>query len=284
MKKSTWIYLILIAVCGIVFYGYQAVDSMANDKVSPKISINSEMLELSVNDSDEVLLTGISASDDKDGDITSNIIIEDMKFTGHNGKAKVTYAVFDKAGNAARSEREVTFTDYESPRFTLTSSLTFSQNSNFDVLNYVKVNDIFDGDISHRVRATALGSESVSSVGVHQVEFKVSSSMGDTVELVLPIEVYAQGAYNASLRLTDYIIYLDKDSEFDKNDYLKEFIIGSEKIDISAYLPSGFSIRTSGSVDTSVPGVYSVSYYATYNNTGNIGYTGFSKLIVVVEE
>ena len=284
MKKSTWIYLILIAVCGVVFYGYQAVDNLISDRVSPKISVSGDIPTLSINDGEEMLLAGISAEDDKDGDITSNIIVENMQFMDNKGRAKVTYAVFDKAGNAARCEREVMYTDYESPKFTLSSALVFSQNSNFDILSYVKVNDVFDGDISHRVRATTLGSESISSVGVHQVEFKVSNSLSDTSEIVLPVEVYAQGAYNASLHLKNYIVYIEKDSDFDKNDYLKEFIIGSEKTDISSYLPSGFSLRTTGAVDTSVPGVYSVSYYVTYKSAGDISYSGFSKLIVVVEE
>ena len=96
--------------------------------------------------------------------------------------------------------------------------------------------------------------------------------------------MYAQGSYNASLHLTNYIVYLEKGSNFDKNDYLKDFVIGSEKSDVSSYLPSGFSLRTSGTVNTNEPGVYSVSYYLSYKYSANVTYTGFSKLIVVVEE
>ena len=50
------------------------------------------------------------------------------------------------------------------------------------------------------------------------------------------------------------------------------------------------SLKTTGTVDTQKPGVYSVGYTVTYTqpDSGNSGesrsYSGYSKLIVVVEE
>ncbi|MBP3324714.1 MAG: hypothetical protein J6M16_11060 [Clostridia bacterium] len=289
MKKKHIIYLILIAACVLVFFAYRGYENMASDNRAPKITVPEGIKELTVNSSETELLADLTATDDKDGDVTSSLVVESVQLTGEKGKAKVSIAAFDKSGNVSKVIREVVYTDYESPKFTLTSSLTFSQNSGTDVLNIIKVNDIFDGDISHRIRATTLDEESITSPGVHNVEFRVTNSLGDTAELVLPVEVYSQGTYNASLSLSDYIIYLKKGDAFNKTDYLGSFTIGNEKTNLGANLPSGFYLRTEGEVNTDEAGVYSLSYYVTYQSQGTgygagQSYKGFSKLIVVVEE
>lgn len=289
MKKKHIIYLILIAACVLVFFAYRGYENMASDNRAPKITVPEGIAELSVNSGKAELLAGVKAADDKDGDVSSSLVVESILLTGEKGEAKVSIAAFDKSGNVSKAIREVIYTDYESPKFTLNSSLTFPQNSGVDVLGVIKVNDIFDGDISHRIRATTLDEESITSPGVHNVEFKVTNSLGDTSELVLPVEIYSQGTYNASLSLKDYIIYLKKGDSFNRTDYLGSFTVGSEKTNLSANLPSGFYLRTEGEVNTDEAGVYSLSYYVTYQSQGTgygagQSYKAFSKLIVVVEE
>lgn len=289
MKKKHLICLVLIGVCLIIFYAYRGYESSIVDNKAPKISVSESISEISIKDPEEVLLTGVKATDNVDGDVSHSLIVEKVQFVGTKGKAKVTIAAFDKNGNVAKTEREVQYVDYDGLRFSLNSSLTFSQNSNFDIYGIVKVVDVFDGDISHRIRATTLEEVSITAVGLHNVEFKVTNSLGDTAEIVLPIEVYPQGTYEASLSLKNYLVYLPKDANFNRNDYLKSFTLNGETTDLSGYLPSGFYLRTNGEVDTSTPGIYSVSYYVTQQvGSDNYGigqaYQGYAKLIVVVEE
>lgn len=283
MKNRKWLHLVLILLCLMAFLGYRALDRLNTDTTAPVISIGTEALQLSVQDPETQLLQGVSARDETDGDVSASLVVESVQLEAADGLVSVRYAAFDKAGNVAKSERQVQYTDYESPRFSLSEPLVFAQNSSFDVFRIVEVQDVLDGDITHRLRATSLDETSITTVGVHDVEFRVTNSLGETVKLVLPVEVYASGAYQANLLLTDYLIYLPTGTFFDEESYLETFTAGAEKTSLLGGLPSGFSLKTTGNVDTSTPGVYSVAYTVTYNKGSGTTCTGYSKLIVVVE-
>ena len=50
--------------------------------------------------------------------------------------------------------------------------------------------------------------------------------------------------------------------------------------------PRELDLKISGTVDTNTPGVYTVQYLVTYKENGAITdrtYTGYSKLVVIVE-
>ena len=81
-------------------------------------------------------------------------------------------------------------------------------------MNMISAVDVLDGDIQHRIRATTLTEESISSVGTHRLYFRVTNSNGDTSELTVPLEVLDTGRYEAKLTLTDYLIYLPVGSDF----------------------------------------------------------------------
>lgn len=290
MKKRTWLFLVLIALCLAVFYGYRAVDRLNTDTKAPQISISSGTLQLSVQDSQSALLQGVTAKDETDGDVTASLVVESVRLTDPDGTVSVGYAAFDSAGNVAKASREVQYTDYESPRFTLSAPVAFSQSSGVDVLSIIHVTDMLDGDITHRIRATSLSEEAVTAVGTHEVQFRVTNSLGETAELVLPVEVYPAGNYQASLSLTDYLVYLPAGTAFNPKDYLNSFTVSGEVTSLRSGMPRNFTLQTVGTVDTQTPGVYSVGYTVTYtvvsetNPENNRVYSGYSKLIVVVEE
>ncbi|MBO4939123.1 MAG: hypothetical protein J6C98_09030 [Oscillospiraceae bacterium] len=289
MKKRKWLHLALIVVCLMLFAGYRAMGTLAADKTAPEISMDGQLLQVSVQDPRTALLQGVTAKDKNDGDVTSSLVVERVALKNSDGTANVTYAAFDKAGNVTKAQREVKYTDYESPRFTLTAPLAFPQNTGFDVLSIVHAQDVVDGDVTHRVRASSLDDTVITALGVHSIEFRVTNSLGETVELVLPLEVYLAGSFQAGLALSDYLVYLPVGSSFNAQSYLKTFTLGTESVALNNGLPANYALRTSGEVNTSTPGVYSVDYRVTYtrvNQTNpdlNQTYTGYSKLIVVVE-
>lgn len=282
MKNRRWLYLALIAVCLAAFYGYRAVARLSTDTKAPEINVGTETLQVSVQDSRAVLLQGVTATDNSDGDVTSSLVVESVRLVDSNGTVSVSYAAFDKAGNVAKAERQVQYTDYESPRFSLSVPLVFAQNSSFDVLSVIEAEDMVDGSITHRIRATSLDSNSIITLGTHDVEFRVTNSQGDTAELVLPVEVYSSGSYQAQLSLTSYLIYLNVGDSFRAEDYLGEYTLGREVTSLRGGVPSGFILRTTGEVDTQTPGVYTVAYKVSTSQAEQL-YTGYSKLIVVVE-
>ena len=289
MKRQNWSAILLILASIAVFCGYEALSYLRTDTQAPKIQLEGQIPEVSVQDPRSALLQGVTATDDVDGDVTDSLVVERVNLLGSDGHLMVHYAAFDNAGNVAKIQREARYTDYESPRFTLNGPLLYPAGSTFDVLNTVGAEDIIDGDIQHRVRAVSQEEESIASTGTHNVQFQVTNSLGETVTQVLPVEVYNDSMYEAELTLTDYLVYLEKGEEFDPEDYLDTFWLHGEDTVLKYGLPEDYSLKISGTVHTRIPGTYSVKYRVTFTEVNERDpeevwkYIGYSKLIVVVE-
>lgn len=282
MKKQNWISLLLIVACAAVMVGYRAWGRVRSDTTAPVITVDEQLLEISALEPREALLQGVSAADTRDGDVTASLVVESVRLLRSDGTVTVTYAAFDKAGNVAKASREVRFHDYESPRFSLSRPLLFTQNVGYDVLRIIGAEDMLDGNISHRIRATVLDEVSAGYTGTHDVQFRVTNSLGETVELVLPVEVYTPSLFEGSLRLTDYLIYLKQGDSFNARSYLSSFSLGRDEISLRNGPVEGMGLTISGKVETGVPGVYTVDYEVTYELNEQV-YTAYSRLIVIVE-
>lgn len=289
MKKLNWLLVLLIILCCAVFVGYNAYENMKTDAVAPEIHMGEQIPEISVADPKSALLQDITATDNKDGDVTASLVVENVSLLDNNGRLLVKYAAFDRAGNVAKAEREAQYTDYESPRLILDGPLLYPANISFDVLETVGAVDVIDGDIQHRVRATAQEEYSISEEGTHAVKFQVTNSLGETVSRIFPVEVYQSEMYEADLELTDYLVYLQTGDEFDPENYLDCFILKGDEISLRYGLPEDYALKVSGTVHTRIPGTYAVKYRVTYseydsrNPDKDRQYVAYSKLIVVVE-
>lgn len=282
-RKNFSISLMLIVLAAVVFVAYTLYDSSSTDSVPPTIKISDEKLTLSVNDGENVLLTGVTAEDDKDGDVTASLIVESVYGISEDGSVTVRYAAFDSAGNVASAERTVVYSDYQSPVIMLNSPLVFEYGSSFDVFDCVSAYDVFDGDVTRKIKATMLSEgASVSTEGTHEVQFRVTNSVGDSVQLVLPVEVYPDDTYNGSIELSEWIVYLPVGAEFDAYSYLESFNTVYEEIPLTDGVPDSVELIMDNTVDTEKSGVYTVSYTAVKNNNDKT-YIGYTKLIVVVE-
>lgn len=268
------------AVCVAAFQGYLVLSRGAEDHKGPEITFDAQQIQVSVKDAETALLHGVTAWDDRDGDVTGLVVVESVSDITDRNTAKVTYAAFDAAGNVTRSQREVVYSDYRSPRFQLSQPLVFQSGSSFDVFKYVHAEDVLDGSLDSRIKATLVGGDTaITAEGLHQVEFRVTNSMGDTVNLALPVEVYPTGLYRGTVLLRENLVYLNAESTFEPMDYLQQYQVGGETY---TYFDGSYGIQVTiagDQVDTSVPGVYSVSY--TVSDGVNTGYT---RLTVVVEE
>ncbi len=282
MKKRDLFSLLLIVLSVAALMGYRTLDTMRTDTTPPNITISQTLLELSAQEPRSALLAGVTAQDETDGDVTASLVVESVRLVRSDGTVAVTYAAFDASGNVAKADREVKYTDYESPRFSLSRPLLFSQNYSYDILNIIGARDMLDGDISHRIRATVLDEVSAGYIGTHDVQFRVTNSLGETVELVLPVEVYTPGLFEGSLTLTEYMVYIQKGQSFNPKAYVNQLTVGREQINLRGQLPEGASLSITGLVNTGVPGIYTVDYEATYELGSQI-YTGYSRLMVIVE-
>ena len=282
MIKKNWMTIAVLLLSVLVLIGYRVYDGLRSDTAAPEITVSTDVLEVSVLEGKDALLQGVTAADDRDGDVTASLVVEQISNISENHEVTVIYAAFDRSGNVAKAQRTVRYTDYESLRFTLNRPMVYASGTSFDLLAAIEAEDMVDGDISYRIKATSMDETSVSAAGLHSVCFRVTNSMGDTVELTLPVEVYTE-RYNAQLTLTEYLVYIKAGDDFDYMDYLEAFTVRDDTINLNGRIPSGVVLRTMGYVDTEVPGVYALSMSMT-REQGTMEFVGYTQLVVVVEE
>ena len=103
------------------------------------------------------------------------------------------------------------------------------------------------------------------------MDLQVTNSMGDTAWLTLPVIRQEGIAIRPEVKLSQYLVYLERGSAFRAKDYL-----------VYVSTPEGIGdkeeVQISGSVDTSTPGTYMVHYTYPLDTT-----SGTSVLTVVVE-
>lgn len=283
MKKRNWIWVTIMALCLLLFAAYWTYNRSVTDTTPPTITIAQpeQIPEISVEDPQSVLLQGVTAKDNRDGDVTSSVIVESLGSINDEHEITVTYAAFDKSGNVGKAQRTVRYTDYVGPRFALTKPMIYTYGTQFDVLHVVQVSDRMDGDIRHRVKTMLVDDTSLSEEGVHNVRFRVTNSLGDMEELVLPVEVQYSGRYEAQLYLNEYLIYLPKGAVFTPEKYLLEVVYRGNSTLLRYRVPGTMKLEVEGTVDTQTPGMYPVAYTMTDAENGN--WSAYTKLIVVVE-
>lgn len=279
-NKGKALLLALTVVCCAAYAVYGIYTSHTVDHTAPEITVEAEEFTASVNAGEAELLAGVTAWDDRDGDVTGSMVVESVSAIFDGNRATVTYAAFDGAGNVAKSSRTVVYTDYVGPRFTLSAPLLFREGRYFDVFDLVGAEDPLDGDLTDRVKGTLKsGDSAMADVGVYEVEFRVTNSLGDTAYLTLPVEILPAESFDAQAALSEYLVYLKKGASFRAERYLDSVRLGGAAVDLSAGVPEDVSLSVESDVNTSVPGVYSVTYTLQRG-----GYTGMTRLMVVVEE
>ena len=284
MKRGYILLSIVLAAAIALFGGYLALMRNIKDTRPPVISVEEGILNVSVENYNETLMTGITAVDDRDGDVTASLLVESIYGITDDHVTTVTYAAFDRAGNVSKVQRQVRYIDYREPRFELAGSLCFPYNSGFDLLDYVGAYDVLEGDIRRRVRATLVSdTRSINEIGSHVVRLQVTNSLGDTVEMDFPVEVYDPEWYTASVKLDQYLVYLKKGAKFDPNDYLNAFNVRGEDTIISHGIPDNINCDINSNVNTEVPGLYRVKYTLT-KNVNLTTFAGQAVLVVIVQE
>ncbi|MBE6790154.1 MAG: DUF5011 domain-containing protein [Ruminococcaceae bacterium] len=262
--------LVFLAVFA-VFMVFYVKTNLETDKTIPVITLDKDYIEVSVDANNDKLLKGVTAFDEKDGDITSQIIVESISRFIEDGVCKVTYAVCDNDNHVATATRKVIFNDYTSPRYTLNKSLCYSTYEAVDVKNALDVIDCFDGSLKDSVLITSTD-YSVASAGVFSIDLAVTNSKGDEAKLTLPLIVEDRSLSAPVIELKDYLIYVNKGEKVNTKDNI-----------ISVTDSSGKDMMEDVIIDTNLDvnkeGIYIVHYFATDNKDNR----GHSTLYVIVE-
>lgn len=293
MRKFRLILLIFFIVVFAVFMGTNIHEYLTSDYTAPVITSDLESLEISVNASDEDLLTGLHAEDNLDGDVTDSlVVVSQSKFVAKNIR-RVNYAAFDENNNVGTFTRDLVYTDYHSPRFVLTEPLRFvAGNSSYDYLRHLRALDCLDGNITSQIKITFGDTTTASdSVSVQQITIQVTNSAGDTVALVLTASFEDYDSYSkVSPALTDYIIYVNKGEKPNLSAYLDGLWTAGNHRRFSdlGFDPNTDVTISDDGVNYGVPGVYKATFRLTKQTpSANGSYRtefGTATLIIIVEE
>lgn len=272
MKILRIVISIIFILTSAVFVFFFATEKINTDTSVPKLTIEDEVLEVSINATDEALLKGVTAYDEKDKDITDKVIIESISAFTEPGFCRITYAVCDSDNNVASATRKLRYTDYTSPRFQMKDDLCFSLYERMNISDIITASDCIQGDISDEIVITSEDYTS-SIAGVFNVEATVTNDKGDSVKLELPLVVEDSLVSAPDIALTDYLVYIDAGKKPDFKKYIDE-ATASNGDDLTD------SVTCETNIDTKKPGTYSVHYYVT----DSYGVKGHAILTVIVEE
>lgn len=281
--------LVIFLLSSIAFVGFKQYKAYNKDNVGPEINYPSDSISVSVDASEQDLSQEVTAFDKVEGDVTASIIIEKIsKFTSP-GKRTITYAAFDSSNNIAKRERELVYTDYISPRYSLSQPLIFNV-QDVDILKNMTVSDCIDGDLTNNIKYDEQDYTFGNFEGIYDIKLQVTNSAGDTAYLPVEVEFrypsYEKSEFIPKILLKEYLVYCKIGETFDAWSYLDKVLVGHEEHTVQSGLTNGgrmmsnSNILLDSNVDMRQAGVYQVKYSMTTDD----GYTGITKLIVVVEE
>lgn len=289
-RFSTILLLLSIAaLSAFLFYHRKGVDTRA-----PEIHVESPSIEISVSDGEEKLLEGVTAYDSADGDVTDTVAVENISTFYGDKKRLVTYVAFDSDNHVARATREMRYTDYESPKFTLAEPLQYLPGA---VHLQIGANDCLDGDITSAIKLVESDPITTDQPGEYSLTFQVANSAGDVSSLKVALEIIEDPPAGApSIRLNKYLDYIPVGSNVNLSSYLNTVLIAGreyrvvdgegnfnrdaepgEEIVIGRNL-----IGISGDVDTQVPGIYKTVFSMTLDRGDGNKVSGRTVLYIVV--
>lgn len=274
LMKLMRVCVALLTVIVTAAFGYVYVTSkIKTDKTIPEIHVDSGILEVSVEDGEAALLKGVTAYDGKDGDLTDSVLVESISRFSDIGYCKVTYAVCDADNHVVNATRQIYYTDYTPPKFTMNKSLVFSVYDSIVTNGIIGATDCLDGDISQNVIIYS-PDYTEGQEGNFSVQATVTNSKGDSSEIILPMAVVRLPKNAPHIVLDQYLIYLKKGEEKpDWEDYIVETVN-------SRGVEADLDIEINTDFKPNKKGMYTVNFYGTDES----GSTGYTALIVIVED
>lgn len=267
--------VVIITILSFALFGVTEVIRLVNrDTTLPVITSDREVLEIPCDYTEEQLLEGLTASDEEDGDLTSQIIAGSFSRFIEKGVSNMTYVVFDSADQPATLTREVRFTDYHSPRFTLTEPLVFAEEegSYTEAMARLGAQDMLDGNLKDWITQTETD-VNYQRTGSYTMTVEVSNSFGDTSSAGLPVHVVSAESRTMDIELSTSILYVSAGSSVDPDSYIQRVT------DARGDEADPGRVSVSSNVDTQNPGVYEIHYEVSDGSSA-----GETWLTVIVEE
>lgn len=290
MGKIRMMIVTVFIVSCVIFGVYEVKTSRLEDHTPPVITCDQDVITVRSSADDKVLLKGVTAIDDKDGDITDSVRVSAMSHFLEKGKRTVTYIVFDKANQAGTAQRTVIYSDYESPKIYLSEPLRYSMNqaSKVNLSENFTVEDCLDGDLSKQLRVSVDDNYYSYTADEYEITVQVSNSAGDVRSIPMTVTLTDSSDRDESAKsypvLSEYIVYTKVGEELKLSSYIEGIQKGNQvytfEDDADLLTISRSDIDIEAEIDYSVPGVYPVEY--SYTTEDEI--TAVTTLYAVVEE
>ncbi|MBR3971306.1 MAG: hypothetical protein IKJ83_00245 [Ruminococcus sp.] len=271
MKKNI-LCIILLLFSLTTFIVYSKRKEALTDSTPPVLYCDSDTITAKVEEiTDDFLLSGVTAKDDRCGDVTDSIVVQSISNFIKENRVIVTYAAVDDSNNVGRLERTLIYENYTAPKFSLDRPLLYPVGTNIKFLNNIHATSSIDGDISTQIRYGLENLLDNNAPASYPIEFRVTDSNGKTSYLNTHVVIYNNTYTGIDINLKKYIVYIRKDSEFTEQDAIDNIKSISEEVDSEPIITFD--------VDTKTPGTYYVDYKVHSDNA-----SGMSRLIVVVED
>ena len=275
----------VLTVVTVIFLIYRWQEQMKGNNQKPIIYCPTERLYISVDSfyDDSILLNDVTAMDAEDGDISERVVVENISQFVEQGHCIITYAVTDHNKNVAKATRHLYLIDYVPPEFRITAPMEFSFSSNFNPLDYIEAYDCIEGNISNKIKLSQINADdSITSIGSHAVEFRVTNSRGDAAvletEIVVYDRTYTEIRSIPQIGLEGYLVYVDQYDYLDPMSLVKGITLGGVVYDPKDYTFGTLNMDSVG-LDFAVPGVYRVLFTCDYDE-----FVGSVVLLIVVKE
>ena len=270
--KYVRIAVIILLAASLGIYGAGVTrEKSGEDPTMPVIESDREVLEIPVDYEEADLLEGLTASDEKDGDLTDQILVGEFSQFVEKGLCNVSYVVFDSSNQPATFSRQVRFMDYVSPRLTLSEPLVFTVGQAESAVARIGATDVLDGDISSLIRQTDSDID-YRTAGSYTITVEVTNSFGDVETQTLPVHVTEPSRQELEIELSGFIVYLTPGAEFDAASYVQGLTDAyGEPMDTEL-------VTVESGVDTDTEGCYEVHYQAEDEN-GREGETWMTVIV-----
>ena len=263
--------LIFVAACALLCWTLYSIS--LRDTAEPKIMDSVGQLHLSVSDDAGALMQGLTATDDRDGDLTDRILVERVSRFSQPGVCQVSYVVFDNSNNFCRYQRTVVYDNYESPRLQLEQPLMYRMGEQIAIMDRIRLHDCLDGDITYKLKLES-SNVPADTTGVYEIELYATNNYGDDIYAKIPLNIGVYSADAPQILLKQYLAYAKVGEDFAPLAYV-------ESVEDRAGTPIPVDqVKVISQVDLSKPGGGQICFEVTDQQ----GVTGITYLTVIVEE
>ncbi len=280
MKKTA--FPMILGIASLVIIVVVALFTGGKDKVGPKIEFSNDCVNVYSDEDDvNVLLDGVSAIDEKDGDVSGTLRIQNIIVIKNDNRMVVHYSAKDNNNNIGQAERSVEYYgENEYIDFSVLDEKIFADEQ--ESTKFVSDNELQstseDVSTSNNMVATEstinVGQETGTTNETETTEPQTTTSPMQNVDVnITPIdrdEVNRTGIPQIRMKYPTLTIKAGEDFYFmdalgewydDKDDVTRRVIVG-------------------GTYDVNVPGSYELTYYVT-DTEGNV--SNIEKFTLIVE-